>query len=128
MERGYGVQRWLPVLLVAAVITACASAGDTEAGAGAVAEPGDHIITVHNDHGSFTEVTVYIVPAAGIQQALGTVPANETRSFTFSGARGQYRLLARRPLGDGRTDTFNMPASGHAEWRTSQSRVLVRSR
>jgi acyl-CoA synthetase (AMP-forming)/AMP-acid ligase II len=94
MERGYGVRRWLPLLLVAAVITACASAGDTEAGAGAVAEPGDHIITVHNDHGSFTEVTVYIVPAAGIQQALGTVPANETRSFTFSGARGQYRLLA----------------------------------
>jgi hypothetical protein len=129
MVAGYRSLRQALPLLVLLFVTACASAGaSTEAVSDTGAEPGQHIITVHNDHGSFSEITVYIIPAVGMQQALGTVPANETRSFNFEGRRGSYHLLLRRPTGDARSDTFNLPDSGVAEWRTSQRRVLIRSR
>jgi hypothetical protein len=122
-----GVSRWLPALLAALAVTACASGARVDEGAVA-AQAAEHVITVRNDHESFTEVLIFVIPTAGIQQLLGTVAANETRSFAYSAPRGPYRLLARRPSGDSATETFHMPGSARVEWRTSQRRALVRGR
>jgi hypothetical protein len=114
-------------LLAASAILMSAACASAPAGV-SPAEPGQHVITVLNDHTSFTEILVSIVPFGGTAQQLGVVPGGETRALAFEGNRGSYHLLARRAGGDARTDTFNLPDSGHVEWRTSQRRVQVRSR
>jgi hypothetical protein len=122
--------RLLPGLLalsLLALLPSCASTPAAEAGPAAA--PGEHTITVQNDHTSFLEAAIYIQPDAGaVQVPLGSVPAGESRTFTYSGARGWHRLIARRNTGDIMSEQFTMPDGARIEWRTSQRRVQVRSR
>jgi hypothetical protein len=116
-------------LFAAVVLAGCASAPAAEGEAGATAPAAGHQVTVHNDHTSWLEATIFILPDAGaVQTMLGTVPPGESRTFTYTGERGWHRLIARRNTGDLSSEQFTMPDNSRLEWRTSQPRVQVRSR
>lgn len=106
-------------------LSGCASspAGEPEAAGGGAAAEG-YTIRVMNQHTSRQEMTIFMVPTGGIRQSLGTVAADATRDFPFSGERGSYRLVAQPAIGSNVTSpSFNVNRPGVYTWDVQLNRV-----
>lgn len=121
--------RLLGVSLVVSLILAagCASSGETEAMTD-IAE-GTTPITVENFHAAAEDLRIYIQRAgAASRDMLGTVPRGETRSFTFGGESGQYRLIADMPVSSMESEQFSIRHETIITWDIQGNRIITSRR
>ncbi len=86
-------------------------------------------ITVENFHSAAEDVNVFIVPDGGVARtALGPVPRGETRSFTFEGSRGAYRLVSVRAVGETTSERININHRTDITWNLQRNRATVSRR
>jgi hypothetical protein len=107
----------------------CATTPDeaaTTAGAGAAT--GESVVTVDNNHNSFSAMTIFLVPdAGGVRQSLGVTEAGQSRSFSLT-LRGWYTLIAQHTGGDVRSDRFHVAGRSTIMWDLQLNRVRVATR
>lgn len=93
--------------------------------------PGDRpsaVITVNNEHSSLNHITIYLVPALGTPERLGTVDLNKSRDFTVRRAQisGTYRLWARSGTRRGfYSPEFSMAERDVLEWDLRMNQVFL---
>jgi hypothetical protein len=105
----------------------CASGGGSEAAD--PGEPGVTRITVENFHPNSEDLRVYMEPDGGVGRIdLGVVPRGETTEFNYDGERGQFRLVAERPVGTLRSNRINVNHNTHLTWTIQQNRIVTSRR
>lgn len=105
----------------------CASGGGSETADSG--EPGVTRITVENFHPNSEDLRVYMEPDGGVGRIdLGVVPRGETGEFTYDGERGQFRLVAERPVGTIRSTRVNVNHNTNLTWNTQQNRIVTSRR
>jgi hypothetical protein len=118
------------VFLLGVILTAaCASTpeqGAESGGGGAALATDESVVTVDNNHTSFTTITIFLVPeSGGVRQSLGVVEAGQTRTFPIALQNGPYRLLAQLTAGDLQSDRFNVTGRSSITWDLNLNRVRV---
>lgn len=95
---------------------------DTVTGQQAPAPEGSVIQILNTSPGSVA-VTVYMVPdGAGVDTALGTVEAGQTREFAFNGPPGRYRIRTVGATGEVTSDIFQLYRNSQVRWDMSLGR------
>jgi len=116
------------LVLFLAMTAGCASGGEG-APAAAPGEPGMTQITVDNMHSSAENLELFITPDGGVGRTkIGDVPRGETRSFSFDGNTGPYRLIAVRPVATTTSERVTINHSTNLTWIIQQNRVVVSRR
>jgi hypothetical protein len=109
-------------------LSGCASSGESAAPQG---EPGTSTrITIDNLASNAEDLQIYIVQDGGVARTLvGSVPRGETRTLTYEGQTGGYRLIAVRSVGGETTsDRINVTHSQHFSWTIQGNRMLIQRR
>lgn len=123
-HRIFGATLALFVVLAAG----CASSGGGE-GVVDSGEPGVTQITIENFHSTSDDLRIFMEPDGGVGRIeIGVVPRGETRNFTYDGDRGQFRLVAERPVGTTRSNRFTVNHNTNITWNMQQNRIVTSRR
>lgn len=114
----------LPVVLPLTLV-ACASGGGPSGEARSDIPPDAFMITVENNVPNLGNITVLLVPEAGVRAQLGQVAAGESESFVRNEPPGRFRLIARTPAGEQTSQQFQVYRGSEARWSLQTNRVIV---
>jgi hypothetical protein len=123
-------QRFLALGFMAfvALTAGCASGGGAAAEGGGEAGTSTQI-TVENIHPTSDDIQIFIMGDGAVARTpIGSVPRGETRSFTYEGGQGAYRLIAVRPVGETTSDRININHRQDFTWTIQGNRMLIRRR
>jgi hypothetical protein len=117
------------VLLAAFGLAGCASGGGGEGAAAASTEPGVTRITVDNTHPTSEDIQVFLqIDGGTARQLLGDLPRGETKTFTYDGDRGYYRLVAERAGGRTTSPRVSVMHNTSYLWMISGNRLQLSRR
>lgn len=112
-------------VLLGALLAACSSGGSQPAAdPGQPETPAGSVVQILNNAPGASTVTVYLVPEAGVERALGTVDNGQTREFPIGSLTGRYRLRTVGAGGESVSDVFTLSSNTLVRWDMSLGRQV----